>query len=188
MAAVQTHLIVFDQEVSGRVEDHCVESIRVQGQSVVVVKAVDVHLGQTHLVVGVNSGGVEEVAGAWRNQFWQHMGNQVDHEESQTAIQSDWYQRAKTIRRPGTIDCNVRLIIREKELRYCFLFLNTSLCTHSLTEDHRLTECLSEVAQCVSSKYQQWKSKGSNLSFSGNYLCQAVTSWKQIKQTNSIIS
>lgn len=73
MAAVQTHLIVFNQEVSGHVEDHCVESIRVQGQSVVVVKAVDVHLGQTHLVVGVNSGGVEEVAGARRNQFWQQM-------------------------------------------------------------------------------------------------------------------
>lgn len=70
MAAVQTHLIVFNQEVSGHVEDHCVESIRVQGQSVVIVKAVDVHLGQTHFIVGVNSGGVEEVAGARRNQFW----------------------------------------------------------------------------------------------------------------------
>lgn len=69
MAAVQTHLIVFNQEVSGHVEDHCVESIRVQGQSVVIVKAVDVHLGQTHFIVGVNSGGVEEVAGARRNQF-----------------------------------------------------------------------------------------------------------------------
>lgn len=68
-AAVQTHLEVFNQEVSGCVEDHCVESVGVQSQSVVVVKAVDVHLGQTHLVVGVNSGGVEEVARAWRNQF-----------------------------------------------------------------------------------------------------------------------
>lgn len=68
MAAVQAHLIVFDQEASGCVEDHSVESIGVQGQSVIVVKAVDVHFGQTHLVVGVDSGGVEEVAGAWRNQ------------------------------------------------------------------------------------------------------------------------
>lgn len=68
MAAVQAHLIVFDQEAPGCVEDHSVESIGVQGQSVVVVKAVDVHFGQTHLVVGVDGGGVEEVAGAWRNQ------------------------------------------------------------------------------------------------------------------------
>lgn len=68
-AAVQAHLVVFDQEVSGHVEDHGVESIRVQGKSVIVVKAIDVHFGQTNLVVGVDGGGVEEVAGAWRNQF-----------------------------------------------------------------------------------------------------------------------
>lgn len=68
VTAMQTHLIVLDQEASGCVEDHSVESIRVQGQSVIVVKAVDVHFGQAHLVVGVDGGGVEEVARAWRNQ------------------------------------------------------------------------------------------------------------------------
>lgn len=69
VAAVQAHLVVFDQEGSGHVEDHSVESIGVQGQGVIVVKAVDVHFGQAHLVVGVDGGGVEEVAGAWRNQL-----------------------------------------------------------------------------------------------------------------------
>lgn len=69
VAAAQPHLIVFDQEASGLVEDHSVESIGVQGQRVIVVKAVDVHFGQAHLVVGVDGGGVEEVAGAWRNQL-----------------------------------------------------------------------------------------------------------------------
>lgn len=68
MAAVQAHLKVFDQEASGCGEDHSVESIRVQGQSVIIVKAVDVHFGQTHLIVGIDGGGVEEVAGTWRNQ------------------------------------------------------------------------------------------------------------------------
>lgn len=103
VAAVQAHLIVFDQEASGCVEDHSVESIGVQGQSVIVVKAVDVHFGQTHLVVGVDGGGVEEVAGAWRNQVWQQMGNHVVNEECQTAIKSDWYQSANTIREQNTL-------------------------------------------------------------------------------------
>lgn len=69
VAAVQAHLKVFDQEAPGFVEDHSVESIGVQGQGVIVVEAIDVHLGQAHLVVGVDGGGVEEVAGAWRNQL-----------------------------------------------------------------------------------------------------------------------
>lgn len=81
VAAVRANLIVFDQEASGGVEDHRVESIRVQGQSVVVVEAVDVHFSQTHLVVGVDGGGVKEVARAGRNQVWQQMGNHVVNEE-----------------------------------------------------------------------------------------------------------
>lgn len=68
-AAARTHLKVFDQEASGGVKDHRVEGVRVQGQGVVVVKAVDVHLFQTHLVVGVDGGGVEEVARTRRNQL-----------------------------------------------------------------------------------------------------------------------
>lgn len=97
-AAAQAHLEVFDQEGSGHVEDHGVESVGVQGQSVIVVEAVDVHFGQTNLVVGVDGGGVEEVAGAWRNQFWQQMGNLVVNEECQTPIKSDRYQSVNTIR------------------------------------------------------------------------------------------
>ena len=57
-----THLEVVDEEAPGRVVDHRVQGVRVQGQRVVVVEAVDVHLGQAHLVVGVDGGGVEEVA------------------------------------------------------------------------------------------------------------------------------
>lgn len=63
-----THLEVFDEKAPGRVVDHSVECIRVHGQRVVVVKAIDVHFRQADLVVRVNGRRVDEVTGTWWNQ------------------------------------------------------------------------------------------------------------------------
>lgn len=65
-----THLEVLDEEAPGRVEDHRVESVRVQGQRVVVVKAVDVHFSQVDLIVGIDGWGVERVASTGWDQVW----------------------------------------------------------------------------------------------------------------------
>lgn len=44
--------------------------MRVESQRVIIVKPVDVHFSQVHLIVGVDGGGGEEVACTWRNLVW----------------------------------------------------------------------------------------------------------------------
>lgn len=51
---MRPHLKVFNEKVFSFVVDHCVESVGVQRQRVVVVEAVDVHFAQADLVVGVD--------------------------------------------------------------------------------------------------------------------------------------
>lgn len=66
---MQPHLKVFNEKVFSFVVDHCVESVGVQRQRVVVVEAVDVHFAQADLVVGVDGRGVEDLTGTGWNQF-----------------------------------------------------------------------------------------------------------------------
>lgn len=65
-----THLEVLNEKAPGRVVDHRVESVRVQCQRVVVVKAVDVHFSQVDLIVGIDGRGVEGVTSTWWDQVW----------------------------------------------------------------------------------------------------------------------
>ena len=60
---------MLNEKVPGGIIDHGVQVVRVEGQCVVIVKAVDVHLLQADLVVGVDGGGVEDATGSRRNQF-----------------------------------------------------------------------------------------------------------------------
>ena len=64
---------MLDEEVPGGVEDHGVEGVGVEGQSVIIVKAIYVHLCQAHLIVGINGGRIEQVTNTWRNQVWGEM-------------------------------------------------------------------------------------------------------------------
>lgn len=66
---------MFNKEGSCCIVDHCVQRIWVKSQRVVVVKTVDVHFSQVHLVVGVDGGRVEEVTCPWWNQVWEQTGN-----------------------------------------------------------------------------------------------------------------
>ena len=59
---------MLNEKVPGGAVDHGVQRVGVEGQGVVVVKAVDVHLLQADLVVGVDGGGVEDATGARRDQ------------------------------------------------------------------------------------------------------------------------
>lgn len=61
---------MLDEEPPSGGVDHGVQSAGVQSQRVVVVEAVDVHLGQADLVVGVHGGRVEQVTGARGDEVW----------------------------------------------------------------------------------------------------------------------
>lgn len=63
------HLVVFYQDVTGCIEDLGVQRICVLGQGVVVVEAIDLHVPQADLIVGVDGGGVEEAADLGRQQI-----------------------------------------------------------------------------------------------------------------------
>lgn len=59
---VRPHLVVLDQDVTGGIEDLRVQRVRVLGQGVVVVEAVDLDVAQADLVVGIDGRGVQETA------------------------------------------------------------------------------------------------------------------------------
>lgn len=59
------------KELSGFVVDHLIKSVWVEGQCVIIIKTVDIHLIQVHLIVGIDGGGIEEVAHSRRNQIWE---------------------------------------------------------------------------------------------------------------------
>lgn len=63
------YLVVFYQDVTGCIEDLGVQRICVLGQGVVVVEAIDLHVPQADLIVGVDGGGVEEAADLGRQQI-----------------------------------------------------------------------------------------------------------------------
>lgn len=49
---LHTHSVVRDEKIPCYVEDKSVEVSGVEGQGVVVVKAVDLYVSQAHLIVG----------------------------------------------------------------------------------------------------------------------------------------
>ena len=61
-------LVALDQEVAGGVEDLRVQRVRVLGQRVVVVEAVDLDVAQADLVVGVDGRGVQQTADLGRQE------------------------------------------------------------------------------------------------------------------------
>lgn len=65
-----SNLVVLNEKLSRLVVDHLVQRAGVKRERVIIVKAVDVHLLQIHLIVGVDGGGVQETAHSWRDQIW----------------------------------------------------------------------------------------------------------------------
>lgn len=65
---LKMHLKVLNQESFSCVVDQRVECVGVLGQSVVIVKAVDVHFLQADLVVGIDHRGVKAFTRTWRDQ------------------------------------------------------------------------------------------------------------------------
>lgn len=49
---IATHPVVCDENVPGHIEDKGVEVAGVEGQGVVIVKAIDLNVLQAHLIVG----------------------------------------------------------------------------------------------------------------------------------------
>ena len=53
---------MLNQDVAGGIEDLRVQGVRVLGQGVVVVEAVDLDVAQADLIVGIDGRGVQETA------------------------------------------------------------------------------------------------------------------------------
>lgn len=59
---VWPHLVVLNQDVTGGSEDLWVQRVRILGQGVVIVEAVDLDITQADLVVGIDGRWVQETA------------------------------------------------------------------------------------------------------------------------------
>lgn len=59
LEVLEMYPVVRDEEIPRDVEDERVEVAGVEGQGVVVVKAVDLDVSQTHLIIGKDGVGVD---------------------------------------------------------------------------------------------------------------------------------
>lgn len=64
-----SNLVVLNEKLSRLVVDHLVQRAGIESKCVIIVKAVDVHLFQIHLIVGIDSGRVQKIAHSRRNQI-----------------------------------------------------------------------------------------------------------------------
>ncbi len=62
-------LVVLDEKLSRLVVYHLVQRAGIERERVIIVKAVDVHLLQIHLIVGIDCGRVQKIAHPRRNQI-----------------------------------------------------------------------------------------------------------------------